>query len=514
MVHTGFSRGCDRCRQRRLACDRTMPECANCTSQGLSCSGYRDFGGFLFKDESTRVISNGKQRHKPRSTASAWAATGAQAMTTGDSDPANQSHKLPKLPALFTYAVNHNRVPEDMFLLLFLEAYTLFNRGPTPSQRQFKALAQFYRNLDPTSPVSPVLSQVAGQAMSLYRGAKSTPPVQLQSSIDASEAVREALCDPLRSQTNEILLALILLDLGERMEYIRSSDGSCVGHCPAAVALISKRAPESFQDDISQILLNAARHSAIRTSLWCVQQDLDLDVFSRAQTYGLSTHFTTLDFIISRTVTLRRRMISSCRGEWKSVTHSLDKLFLSCQRRAAELREWFAGVPKDWRPVMLPSPGLGNLSCNCDRLEAYASCEIAFVYNQARCTQLLLLGMMHRLSVIDMPASAETTQANTRTQARALCGAILSSAPYLFEAYRDPRIQGLDTNEPMSSEGHGIVKEPLLLGLPVGARLGHWCLSEILQLMLRIVEDREFGICIDHKLIAVAKEIIAKLWRI
>jgi hypothetical protein len=68
MVHTGFSRGCDRCRDKHLRCDQTMPNCVRCTSQGLPCPGYRDQGGFLFKNESEKVIRNGKQRHARRAT--------------------------------------------------------------------------------------------------------------------------------------------------------------------------------------------------------------------------------------------------------------------------------------------------------------------------------------------------------------------------------------------------------------------------------------------------------------
>jgi hypothetical protein len=71
----------------------------------------------------------------------------------------------------------------------------------------------------------------------------------------------------MQRRKNESLLTLILLDLGERIEYARMLIPPSVEHHEAVMALLSERGLESFRDNISQSLLDAVRYIVVRKAL-------------------------------------------------------------------------------------------------------------------------------------------------------------------------------------------------------------------------------------------------------
>ncbi|ROW08255.1 hypothetical protein VMCG_03280 [Cytospora schulzeri] len=57
MVYYGkLSKGCERCRLRKVRCDQRQPGCKRCEKSETTCPGYRDLGQILFRDESARTI--------------------------------------------------------------------------------------------------------------------------------------------------------------------------------------------------------------------------------------------------------------------------------------------------------------------------------------------------------------------------------------------------------------------------------------------------------------------------
>lgn len=73
MVNTGKpSGGCGVCRERRIKCDETKPECLKCIRSGRTCSGYSN--GFKLRDQTQKTIlkarlgksTRAKQRRNPQ----------------------------------------------------------------------------------------------------------------------------------------------------------------------------------------------------------------------------------------------------------------------------------------------------------------------------------------------------------------------------------------------------------------------------------------------------------------
>ncbi|KAI8630662.1 hypothetical protein F5Y19DRAFT_52847 [Xylariaceae sp. FL1651] len=53
-----MSRGCLRCRQRRVKCDEHRPACQRCVKRNEVCEGYRDEGSIIFRHETAKVIDH------------------------------------------------------------------------------------------------------------------------------------------------------------------------------------------------------------------------------------------------------------------------------------------------------------------------------------------------------------------------------------------------------------------------------------------------------------------------
>ncbi|KAJ5243782.1 hypothetical protein N7489_003878 [Penicillium chrysogenum] len=53
MVGVPYSKGCLLCRERRIACDQTLPQCMQCCRYGVGCPGYKR--PWQFKDEGPRL---------------------------------------------------------------------------------------------------------------------------------------------------------------------------------------------------------------------------------------------------------------------------------------------------------------------------------------------------------------------------------------------------------------------------------------------------------------------------
>ena len=53
-----LSRGCLRCRQRRVRCDEGRPSCQRCINRNEVCQGYRDDASIIFRHETDKVIEH------------------------------------------------------------------------------------------------------------------------------------------------------------------------------------------------------------------------------------------------------------------------------------------------------------------------------------------------------------------------------------------------------------------------------------------------------------------------
>ncbi|ORX96461.1 hypothetical protein BCR34DRAFT_593845 [Clohesyomyces aquaticus] len=371
--------------------------------------------GFLFKNESAKVMRNGKQRHarRPRAIARAGAAPRATSAVKAVSRSASQS------PASFVASPSPTNLAQALngnFYYFLETCVIILDRDTAMTRTHIDTLTCFYQNADPASPFIPVLFQVAGQLSSLHHGVRYNSP------------------DHLRS----------------RIAHARSPIPSHAKHHNSATVLVSESDPEKFQDHVSQSLLDAARYSLIQRALWANEECSNLDVFVERENGRQTTRCMALDHIISR------------------------------------------------HPSRQPKPGLRADSQRRNLLEIYPTYEAAFIINQGRCIQLLLLGISQSLLLSpDLTVApgfsakddeSYKTETAFREKAQNICDCILSAAPYIFGGReRQVQTQALTSSKPTPDDAYIHSDSESPKHLMWGDRLGNWILFELLQWMLRIL---------------------------
>jgi hypothetical protein len=85
-----LSRGCLRCRQRRVRCDEGRPLCRRCVNRNEVCDGYRDEASIIFRHETDKVIEHvraSKALSPPSSKASSQPSVRKRRSRSVDADP-------------------------------------------------------------------------------------------------------------------------------------------------------------------------------------------------------------------------------------------------------------------------------------------------------------------------------------------------------------------------------------------------------------------------------------------
>ncbi|KPM46280.1 hypothetical protein AK830_g314 [Neonectria ditissima] len=91
MVYCGKpSKGCSKCRERKIRCDQGEPSCGQCEKRHQTCPGYRNLVDLMFRDESSHVINKAA---KTRSRAAR-----KKAQTPGPTSPSPSPRPVPSAP--------------------------------------------------------------------------------------------------------------------------------------------------------------------------------------------------------------------------------------------------------------------------------------------------------------------------------------------------------------------------------------------------------------------------------
>ncbi|KKK26308.1 hypothetical protein ARAM_001563 [Aspergillus rambellii] len=215
MVYYGaLSKGCQRCRQRKIKCDEGKPGCLKCAKSNRKCPGYRDLKEILFRDESSRII--GKARRVARS-------------------------DMPGLP--MSYALSQD--PNTLAGNFFFARYNSFSGPPYCPEPDW--LAQSYLEESPSNAIREVIEAVGLAAMSNISYAPDIAYKANQQYCRALVAMNQALDDPGTAIADASLMCVILLGLFEVVQSNESSRSNYwATHTGGALALLKLRGHEQF----------------------------------------------------------------------------------------------------------------------------------------------------------------------------------------------------------------------------------------------------------------------------
>ncbi|KAH8658131.1 hypothetical protein BX600DRAFT_63442 [Xylariales sp. PMI_506] len=262
MVYYGApSKGCQRCRRRKVKCDQRKPGCSNCKRSKTECPGYRDLGEVLFRDEGDRIIR--RARKVPKAASSTARAQLPLAAGFSPSTPSSNSLAFPDSgPTPVVLSVTQRCAPvtiyspltassSDLGAAFFFSKYSL--REPPFYDAYHSWLSKSY--LDAMSPrqsrVHPGF-RAAVEAVGLagisnvYHAPHVADASKAQYRI-ALAAVNQILQDPSQAVEDTTLILVILLILFEtitfdEVRHYRSREA----HIKGATALLVLRGRQQF----------------------------------------------------------------------------------------------------------------------------------------------------------------------------------------------------------------------------------------------------------------------------
>ncbi|KAH7127838.1 hypothetical protein B0J13DRAFT_564610 [Dactylonectria estremocensis] len=296
MVYYGVvSKGCERCRRRKVKCDQRKPACLKCEKSKVECPGYRDLDKVLFRDESERIIRKARQLDQPQPGSVLHVAPGsfrnsihhstkeqrsqlrpglAQEITPEPSSgPENDglilghSSPTPSPPALYISCPPSQ--PVDKLGVSFYFAKYTFNEAPFGGEYH-DWLAQSYS--EDGSVLQAAIDAVGMAGISNVSYAPRVASRSKERYAKAIAAVNKALRDPVQVVADSTLMAVILLGLYETVNFATSDRYSYwIAHVKGATALLELRGPEQFTRKRGGLLYILIRSQILSA---CLQQHM------------------------------------------------------------------------------------------------------------------------------------------------------------------------------------------------------------------------------------------------
>ncbi|KAK0732430.1 hypothetical protein B0T21DRAFT_384718 [Apiosordaria backusii] len=236
MVYYGVvSKGCQRCRQRKIKCDQRKPGCTRCHKSGLPCPGYRDLNEVIFRDESSRII---RISHKQGKKQTVSVLPGGNPPLAPSLSP-SATNSLPASLSSPAGEVGAN----------FFFAKYVFHQDPFSMSSGYEDwLATAYRHNDRRC--APLRAAIEAAGLAGLSNINPSPQLSIQSKQqyrDALTAVKEALSNPSQAADDATLMAVILLGLYEMINFDTwDRYHNWTTHIQGATALLDLRGQEQF----------------------------------------------------------------------------------------------------------------------------------------------------------------------------------------------------------------------------------------------------------------------------
>ncbi|KIW73095.1 hypothetical protein PV04_01239 [Phialophora macrospora] len=302
MVYCGVvSKGCQRCRQRKVKCDERRPGCMRCEKSKAHCPGYRDLVDLMFRDESGKVLQ------KFSATVPLGPSLTHDATITGPFQTETPSSRLRRR----TYRLKQHSIPRPLSMPIdnlgasFFFAKYSFNEEPFFSGYH-DWLAHSYLEDGPSNVLRAAIDAVGLAGLSNVSYAPELESKSKEQYCNVLTALKKVLADPARVVENVTLMAVILLILFEVYRATPSSVSTPCSlpfqqivnfqtwdryhcweaHVKAAAALLELRGQKQFDHDRGgQLYIQSRSHILLA----CMQQSTAVPSALVQTTYNFQT---------------------------------------------------------------------------------------------------------------------------------------------------------------------------------------------------------------------------------
>lgn len=269
MVYYGtLSKGCQRCRQRKIKCDQRKPDCMRCEKAKTPCPGFRNLGDVLFRDESARIIQKSRITREeihvlqPMSSPTLVVQDVVSAYPSASPCPTF----VPSTSIAYTFSPPINETGARFFFANFA------CDRPHLSEHYHDWMSKLYYEDNPNPALRAAIEAtgMAGVSNIYY-----APNFEFQAKIHYGKALlatKQALSNPAESISDVTLMTVILLGLFEFIT-IESWDQyrSWTAHIEGATSLLQLRGQEQFANERGGQFLSQLRSQILYV---CLQHDI------------------------------------------------------------------------------------------------------------------------------------------------------------------------------------------------------------------------------------------------
>ncbi|KAL8850933.1 MAG: hypothetical protein Q9221_004133 [Calogaya cf. arnoldii] len=284
----------------------------------------------------------------------------------------------------------------------------------------------------------PVLSSSLAVLCHCYFGAWHRPirnaeNIQVRQTYSkALSGLRHALKDPRHCVTDELLMAVCLLNFFEYTTSALTSKPRGDQHVDGATALVKQRGSKRMTSDLSKRLLIAVRHDIVGKALARSMPVDDAPEIWDDPTQDMPYNpATSLDFIGRDTANLLARVAEHgppSNADFSETEIHTD-IFLEAKALDARYAQWAEEVPTEWLPFSVPRESIPqeiiDAGMNGDYCHIYSHTSVCTTWNDWRVQHMRILSLI---------ADYEVTEAKNDAvlQVQRLADDIHASVPFML----------------------------------------------------------------------------------
>ncbi|KAF2798423.1 hypothetical protein K505DRAFT_414363 [Melanomma pulvis-pyrius CBS 109.77] len=283
MVFYGaISKGCERCRKRKIRCDQRKPSCFKCEKLGTQCPGYRKLDQIVFRDETKRITRKIHQSEQSFSTLTPDTLPNYSRLPASSELTFGSTSFEWSLPPLdIYYPLSHS--VDELGANFFFAKYTS-NEAPFSGEYYDWLIQSYY------SDCRVLRTAIEAVGMAGIANVSHTPHILSKSKIQyckALNAMKRALDDPIDAISDTTFMAVILLgqfetvnfETWDRYEY-------WAAHVHGAMVLLELRGKEQFTRQRGGLLFVLIRSQIL---IACLHQHVCVPPALVRMTYSFQT---------------------------------------------------------------------------------------------------------------------------------------------------------------------------------------------------------------------------------
>ncbi|KAL8658771.1 MAG: hypothetical protein Q9226_000796 [Calogaya cf. arnoldii] len=415
-------------------CDETRPACLKCIKAKRICPGYAEGLDLVLRDQNQIAKAGAERRHKLH--AKKKNETHLNGSSSDSSSGSSSRSDTPSSSCDDDLVVYTSMAEsQDSYAhAFFVSAYVLGPRDTRTDHGFLELMPYLFDKL----PFDPVLSSSLAVLCHCYFGAWH-PPIRNAENLQvrqtyskALSGLRHALKDPRHCVTDELLMAVCLLNFFEYTTSALTSRPRGDQHVDGATALVKQRGSKGMTSDLSKRLLIAVRHDIIGKALSrSMPVDNAPEIWDDPSEDMPYNPATSLDFIGRDTANLLARAAEhgppSNAGLSETEIHT--DIFLEAKALDARYAQWAEEVPTEWLPFSVPWESIPqkiiDAGMNGDYCHIYSHTSVCSTWNDWRVQHMRILSLI---------ADYEETEAKNDAvlQVQRLADDIHASIPFML----------------------------------------------------------------------------------